>query len=40
MAIGVTAKLTILEGKNEECEGLFTKLVEAVNANGNHPFFN
>lgn len=33
MAIGVTAKLTIREGKNEEFEGLFSKLMEAVNAN-------
>jgi quinol monooxygenase YgiN len=33
MAIGVTAKLTIQEGKNEEFEGIFAELMAAVNAN-------
>jgi quinol monooxygenase YgiN len=32
MAIGVTAKLTIQEGKNEEFEGIFAELMAAVNA--------
>ena len=32
MAIGVTAKLTVQDGKNEEFEGLFKQLQEAVNA--------
>ncbi len=33
MAIGVTAKLSVQEGKNEEFEALFKQLQEAVNAN-------
>jgi quinol monooxygenase YgiN len=33
MAIGVTAKLKIQEGKNEEFEAIFSKLMEAVIAN-------
>ena len=32
MAIGVTAKLTIQEGKNEEFEGIFSELMAEVNA--------
>lgn len=32
MAIGVTAKLTIQEGKNEEFEGIFAELMAEVNA--------
>ncbi len=31
MAIGVTAKLKIQDGKNEEFEAIFTELMEAVN---------
>jgi len=33
MAVGVTAKLKIQEGKNEEFEGTFAKLAEAVITN-------
>ncbi len=33
MVIGVTAKLSVQEGKNEEFEALFKQLQEAVNAN-------
>jgi quinol monooxygenase YgiN len=32
MAIGVIAKLTVQAGKNEEFEGVFSRLVAAVNA--------
>lgn len=33
MAIGVTAKLKIQEGKNQEFEAIFAELSEAVNSN-------
>ena len=33
MAIGVTAKLRVQDGKNEEFEALFKQLQDAVNAN-------
>jgi len=33
MAIGVTAKLQVQVGKNEEFEGIFKRLMEEVNAN-------
>lgn len=33
MAIGVTAKLSVQDGKNEEFEALFKQLQEAVNTN-------
>ena len=33
MAIGVTAKLSVQEGKNEQFEGLFLQLQELVNSN-------
>jgi len=33
MAIGVTAKLQVLAGKNEEFEAIFKRLVAAVHAN-------
>ncbi len=33
MAIGVIARLTIQEGKNEEFEGIFSELQAAVQAN-------
>lgn len=33
MAIGVTAKLSVIEGKNDEFEALFKQLQEAVSTN-------
>ena len=33
MAIGVIAKLTVQQGKNEEFEGIFSRLATAVNEN-------
>lgn len=33
MAVGVIAKLTVQAGKNKEFEGIFTRLMAAVNEN-------